>query len=59
MSLLRDATDAEVDRLLAVLPAAVAELRAMADLDSQAIDRAVTERSGEPQGGAAVSRERR
>jgi cysteine desulfurase len=59
VSLLRDATDAEVDRLLAVLPAAVAELRAMADLDSQAIDRAVTERSGEPQGGAAVSRERR
>jgi cysteine desulfurase len=44
VSLLRDATDAEVDRLLAVLPAAVAELREMADLDSQAIDRAVRER---------------
>jgi cysteine desulfurase len=59
VSFLRDAADAEVDRLLAVLPAAVAELREMADLDSQALDRAVTEGSGEPQGGAPVGRERR
>jgi cysteine sulfinate desulfinase/cysteine desulfurase-like protein len=59
VSLLRDATDAEVDRLLEVLPAAVTELREMAELDSQALDRALTEGSGEPQGGAPVNRERR
>jgi cysteine desulfurase len=40
VSFLRDAGDAEVDRLLEVLPAAVAELREMADLDSQAVERA-------------------
>jgi cysteine sulfinate desulfinase/cysteine desulfurase-like protein len=39
-----DATDGEVDRLLEVLPAAVAELREMADLDSQALDRVAKER---------------
>jgi cysteine sulfinate desulfinase/cysteine desulfurase-like protein len=39
VSFLRDATGGEVDRLLEVLPAAVAELREMADLDSQALDR--------------------
>jgi cysteine desulfurase len=41
VSFLRDATEADVDHLLAVLPAAVADLREMADLDSQAIQRAV------------------
>jgi cysteine desulfurase len=51
VSLLRDATDAEVGRLLEVLPAAVAELRDMADLDSQAIDRALRpEGPGNPRG---------
>jgi cysteine desulfurase len=45
VSFLADATDANVDRLLEVLPAAVADLREMADLDSQAVDRA-TEGSG-------------
>jgi cysteine desulfurase len=40
VSFLRDATGTEVDHLLAVLPAAVADLREMADLDSQAIQRA-------------------
>jgi cysteine desulfurase len=44
VSFLRDATGAEVDRLLEVLPAAVAELREMADLDSQALDRVGRER---------------
>ena len=57
VSFLRDATDAEVDRLLEVLPAAVAELREMADLDSQALDRAARpEGSGEPQGGPPMGR---
>jgi cysteine desulfurase len=41
VSFLRDATEADVDRLLEVLPAAVADLREMADLDTQAIERAV------------------
>jgi hypothetical protein len=46
--------------LLEVLPAAVAELREMADLDSQAMERATwPEGSGEPQGGAPVSRDGR
>jgi hypothetical protein len=45
VSFLADAVDADVDRLLEVLPAAVADLREMADLDSQAVDRA-TEGSG-------------
>jgi cysteine desulfurase len=36
----RDATEADVDRLLEVLPAAVADLREMAELDSRAVDRA-------------------
>jgi cysteine desulfurase len=40
VSFLRDATEADVDRLLAVLPAAVADLREMTELDSQAIERA-------------------
>jgi len=35
-----DATEADVDRLLEVLPAAVADLREMAELDSQAIEKA-------------------
>jgi cysteine desulfurase len=39
-SFLRDAGDADVDRLLEVLPAAVADLREMAALDSRAIERA-------------------
>jgi cysteine desulfurase len=43
VSFLADAGDADVDRLLAVLPAAVTELREMADLDAQA-----AERSGGP-----------
>jgi cysteine desulfurase len=47
VSFLRDATEADVDRLLEVLPAAVADLREMADLDSQAIERAA-EGSGAP-----------
>jgi cysteine desulfurase len=40
VSFLHDATEADVDRLLAVLPDAVADLREMAELDTQAIDRA-------------------
>jgi cysteine desulfurase len=52
VSFLRDATEADVDRLLEVLPAAVADLREMADLDSRAIERATAE-------GAPVRREGR
>ena len=33
MSFLHDATEADVDRLLEVLPAAVVDLREMTDLD--------------------------
>jgi cysteine desulfurase len=40
VSFLRDATEADVDRLLEVLPGAVADLREMAELDTQAIERA-------------------
>jgi cysteine desulfurase len=40
VSFLRDATEADVDRLLEVLPPAVADLREMAELDTQAIERA-------------------
>ena len=40
VSFLRDATEADVDRLLEVLPAAVADLREMTELDTQAIERA-------------------
>src|SRR5215211_4250201 len=40
VSFLRDATEADVDRFLEVLPAAVADLREMAELDSQAVERA-------------------
>src|SRR5829696_7132746 len=39
VSFLHDATKADVDRLLEVLPAAVADLREMTELDTQAIDR--------------------
>jgi cysteine desulfurase len=39
-SFLGDATEADVGRLLAVLPAAVADLREMAELDGRALDRA-------------------
>jgi cysteine desulfurase len=39
-SFLAGATEADVDRLLRVLPGAVADLREMAELDSQALDRA-------------------
>jgi cysteine desulfurase len=39
-SLLGDTTGADVDRLLKVLPGAVSDLREMAELDSQALDRA-------------------
>ncbi|HZD38538.1 MAG TPA: aminotransferase class V-fold PLP-dependent enzyme, partial [Actinomycetes bacterium] len=46
-SFLGDATEADVDRLLAVLPAAIDELREMAELDSQALDRAGRSRPGE------------
>jgi cysteine desulfurase len=45
VSFLHDATEADVDRFLEVLPAAVADLREMAELDTQAIERA-TEGSG-------------
>src|SRR6266536_2914648 len=45
-SFLGDATEADVDRLLGVLPGAIEDLREMAELDSQALDRAG--RSGEP-----------
>jgi cysteine desulfurase len=44
-SFLADATEADVDRLLEVLPKAIAELREMSELDGQAIDRA--SRAGE------------
>jgi cysteine desulfurase len=44
-SFLADATEADVDRLLAVLPGAIEDLREMAELDSQALDRAA--RSGD------------
>ena len=63
VSFLRDATEADVDRLLEVLPAAVADLREMAELDSQAIERAAESPEGgapagrELRGGAPVSRE--
>jgi cysteine desulfurase len=40
VSFLRDTTQSDVDRLLAVLPAAVADLREMTELDTQAIERA-------------------
>ncbi|MFL6103728.1 MAG: cysteine desulfurase family protein [Actinomycetes bacterium] len=40
VSFLRDTTESDVDRLLAVLPAAVADLREMTELDTQAIERA-------------------
>jgi cysteine desulfurase len=40
VSFLRDAGEADVDRLLEALPAAVADLREMAELDSQATERA-------------------
>jgi cysteine desulfurase len=39
VSFLRDATGADVDRLLEVLPEAVGDLREMAELDTQAIER--------------------
>jgi cysteine desulfurase len=39
VSFLADADDAAVDRFLAVLPAAVADLREMAELDAQAVER--------------------
>jgi cysteine desulfurase len=39
VSFLHDATEADVDRLLEVLPAAVADLREMTELDTQAIER--------------------
>jgi cysteine sulfinate desulfinase/cysteine desulfurase-like protein len=39
VSFLGDADDAAVDRFLAVLPAAVADLREMAELDAQAVER--------------------
>jgi cysteine desulfurase len=44
-SFLADATEADVDRLLNVLPKAIADLREMSELDGQAIDRA--SRAGE------------
>lgn len=44
-SFLADATEADVDRLLTVLPGAIEDLREMAELDSQALDRAA--RSGD------------
>jgi cysteine desulfurase len=56
VSFLHDATEADVDRLLEVLPAAVADLREMAELDTQAVEQAA-EGSGEPRGGAPVGRE--
>ncbi len=39
-SFLANATEADVDRLLEVLPKAIADLREMSELDGQAIDRA-------------------
>jgi len=47
VSFLRDTTEADVDRLLAVLPDAVADLREMAEQDAQAVERA-TEGPGAP-----------
>jgi cysteine desulfurase len=44
-SFLADATEAHVDRLLEVLPKAIADLREMSELDGQALDRA--SRAGE------------
>jgi cysteine desulfurase len=55
-SFLADTSEADVDRLLEVLPAAVAYLREMADLDSQAVDRAA-EGPGESRRGAPVGGE--
>jgi cysteine desulfurase len=55
-SFLADTSEADVDRLLEVLPAAVADLREMADLDSQAVDRAA-EGPGESRTGAPVGGE--
>jgi cysteine desulfurase len=46
VSFLADATEADVDRLLEVLPAAVADLREMTDLDTQAVERAAEGREG-------------
>jgi cysteine desulfurase len=46
VSFLHDATEADVDRLLEVLPAAVADLREMTDLDTQAVERAAEGREG-------------
>jgi cysteine desulfurase len=40
VSFLHDATEADVDRLLEVLPGAVADLREMAELDTGAVERA-------------------
>jgi cysteine desulfurase len=40
VSFLADATEADVDRLLEVLPAAVADLREMTELDTQAVEQA-------------------
>jgi cysteine desulfurase len=44
-SFLANATEAEIDRLLAVLPKAIADLREMSELDGQALDQA--SRAGE------------
>ena len=46
VSFLHDATEADVDRLLEVLPAAVVDLREMTDLDTQAVERAAEGREG-------------
>jgi cysteine desulfurase len=46
-SFLGDATEADVDRLLQVLPGAIEDLREMAELDSQALDRASRSGSGD------------
>jgi cysteine desulfurase len=51
VSLLRDASDADVDRLLAALPGVVRELREMTDLDAQAVDAQAAERAGSAGGG--------
>ena len=58
VSFLHDATEADVDRLLEVLPAAVADLREMTELDTQAVERA-EEGPREPRRGAPVGREGR
>jgi cysteine desulfurase len=47
VSFLHDATEADVDRLLEVLPAAVADLSEMTELDTQAIERASEGRDGD------------